>query len=115
VLLRPTAAAPSTTLAAGITAAQSTIQIANATPFRPPTFMPRIERVLLVTAMTGPGNATWTVVRGQLGTTPAAAAAGAAVTSDAASPVAALAALFQSPSATLTFLSQAATVLQQTG
>jgi hypothetical protein len=116
VLLRPTAAAPSTTLAAGITAAQSTIQIANATPFRPPTFYAAIgAEVLLVTAMTGPGNATWTVVRGQLGTTPAAAAAGAAVTSDAASPVAALAALFQSPSATLTFLSQAATVLQQTG
>jgi hypothetical protein len=115
-LLNPVAGVPTTTLTAAITAAQNTITVASATPFGPPNFYIQIgSEILLVTAMGGAGNTTWTVVRGQLGTTAAAAALGAAVTSDSASPVPALAALFSSPAATLTFLTQAATVQQQSG
>ena len=57
--------------------------------------------------MGGTGNTTWTVVRGQLGTTAAVAAIGAAVTSDSATQAPALASLFGSPATTLAFLAQA--------
>jgi hypothetical protein len=115
-LLSPAAGVPATTLTAAITAAQNTITVTSATPFGPPNFYIQIgSEFLLVTAMGGAGNTTWTVVRGQLGTIAAAAILGAAVTSDSASPVPALAALFGSPAATLAFLTQAATVQQQSG
>ena len=115
-LLSPPAAAPATTLASPITNSQNTIIVASATSFAPPNFYLKIgAEVLLVTAFTGPGNSTWTVVRGQLGTTAAAAVGGAAVTSDFGSPLPALTALFSSPAVTLAFLAQASTVGQQTG
>ena len=115
-LLNPVAGIPSTTLAADITAVQNTITVASAKPFGPPNFYIEIgAEILLVTAMSGAGNTTWTVVRGQLATAAAGAALSAPVTSDSASPTPALAPLFSSPAATLKFLAQAATVQQQSG
>jgi len=115
-LLNAVALAPATTLAAAITSAQKTITVASAAPFRPPNFYVTIgTETLLVTAMGGPGNTTWTVVRGQLGTIAAPAAAGVAVTSDFGSPAAAVAALTASPAATNTFLKQAVILQQQSG
>ena len=71
----------STTLAAPITAAAKTITVASGTGFPQPNFTVAIgSEILLVTAVAGSGNTTWTVVRGQQGTTAAAAATGAAVT-----------------------------------
>ena len=113
-LLNPVAGIPATSLNGAITNAEKTITVASATPFGPPNFYIKIgAEILLVTAMGGAGNATWTVLRGQLGTTAAAALNGAAVTSDSASPAPALAALFSSPAATLAFLAQATAVQQQ--
>jgi len=115
-LLSPVPGTPSTTLAAAISGAQTTIAVALATSFGPPNFYILIgTEVLLVTAMAGPGNATWTVLRGQLGTAPATAVLGATVTSDSASPAPALAALFSSIASTLAFLPQATAVQQQSG
>lgn len=113
-LLNPVGAVPATTLAAAITVAQNTITVMSAQLFRPPSFYIEIgSEILLVTAMGGAGNKTWTVVRGQLGTTAATAANGAAVTSDVASPALSLASLFASPAASLAFLAQAAVLRQQ--
>jgi hypothetical protein len=115
-LLSPVAQVPATTLAAAITSAQTTITVANAAPFRPPNFYVAIAaEILLVTAIGGVGNATWTVVRGQLNTVAAGAAAGVAVTSDFGSPAAAVAALTASPAATNIFLAQATAIQQQSG
>lgn len=71
---------PSTTLAADITAAQTTITVASANEFPAPNFNISIgaER-LLVTAVGGANNTTWTVQRGQLGTTAGTASTGALV------------------------------------
>jgi hypothetical protein len=114
-LLSPAAAAPATALSAAITDVQNTITVVSATLFGPPNFLIEIgAETLLVTAMGGPGNTTWTVVRAQSGTAAIGAAAGAPVTSDSASPAVALAALFSSPAATLTFLQQAIAVQKQT-
>ena len=80
---RPSSAclAASTTLAAAITAAQTTITVASDAGFPTPNFSVAIgAEILLVTAVGGSGNTTWTVARGQQGTTAAAAATGAAVT-----------------------------------
>ena len=69
-----------TTLASAITAAQVTITVASNTSFPPPNFYVSIgSEILLVTAVSGTGNTTWTVSRGQLGTAAAAAANGATV------------------------------------
>jgi len=115
-LLNPVALAPATTLAATITSAQKTITVASAAPFRPPNFYITIgAEILLVTAMGGAGNTTWTVVRGQLDTTAAGAAAGVAVTSDFGSPATAVASLTASPAATKGFLAQATAIQQQSG
>jgi hypothetical protein len=115
-LLSPGTVAPATTLAADIAAAQSTITVADAAPFGAPNFYVVIgAETLLVTAKSGADNATWTVLRGQLGTTAAAAASGTTITGDTASPAAAAAALFGAPAATLTFLQQAVSIQQQAG
>jgi hypothetical protein len=115
-LLNPVAAAPATTLAVAISAAQKTIVVTSAAPFRPPNFYISIgAEVLLVTAVGGVGNAAWTVARGQLGTTAAAAAIGAPVTSDLGSPAAAVASLSSTPAAVNTFLQQATAIQQQSG
>ena len=115
-LLTPVAPAPATTLAAAMSAAQKTITVTSAAPFRPPNFYATIgSEVLLVTAMSGIGNTVWTVVRGQLGTTAAAAVPGAAITSDFGSPAAAVASLFASPASVNAFLKQATAIQQQSG
>lgn len=115
-LLNNLAAVPATTLTTAITTSQNTITVASNAPFRPPNFYIKIgAKILLVTAVGGVGNTTWTVLRGQLGTIAAGAAGGTAVTSDSASPMPALASLFSSPAATLDFLMQAKVVRQQTG
>jgi hypothetical protein len=72
----------STTLAAPITAAATTITVTmtSAAGFPPPNFYISIgSEILLVTAVGGAGNATWTVVRGQQNTAAATAAAGASL------------------------------------
>jgi len=70
-----------TTLAAPITAAQTTLTVVSDVNFPAPNFFVSIgAEVLLVTAVSGSGNTTWTVVRAQQGTAAAAAANGAAVT-----------------------------------
>jgi hypothetical protein len=77
-----TLAAP-TTLAAAITAAATTITVRNAAGFPPLNFYISIgSEILLVTAVGGAGNGTWTVVRGMLSTAAADAAAGASVLYD---------------------------------
>ena len=71
----------STTLASPITAGQTSITVVSDTGFPAPNFSVAIgSEILLVTAVGGTGNTTWTVVRGQQGTAAAAAATGAAVT-----------------------------------
>lgn len=72
----------STTLAAGITDTQQTsINVVSAGGFPSPYFPVSIgAEVLFVTAVSGSGNTTWTVLRGQQGTTAAAAAVGTTVT-----------------------------------
>ncbi|HKV94827.1 MAG TPA: neuraminidase-like domain-containing protein [Candidatus Angelobacter sp.] len=71
----------STSLAAPITAAQTSITVASDTGFPPPNVYVSIgSEILLVTAVGGVGNTSWTVVRGQQSSTASAAAAGAAVT-----------------------------------
>ncbi len=73
--------ATSTTLASAITAAQTAITVGTDTGFPAPNFYVYIgSEILLVTAVGGAGNTTWTVVRGQQGTTAAAAPSGATVT-----------------------------------
>jgi fibronectin type 3 domain-containing protein len=73
--------AASTTLTASITAAQTTITVASDAGFPAPGFSVAIgSEILLITAVSGIGNTTWTVTRGQQGTTAAAAAIGASVT-----------------------------------
>jgi hypothetical protein len=57
----------------------------------------------------------WTVARGQLGTTAAAAVVGAAVTSDFGSPAAAVASPFATPASVNAFLTQATAIQQQSG
>lgn len=70
-----------TTLAAPMSNAQTSITVASNAGFPSPSFSVEIgSEILLVTAVSGPGNTTWTVTRGQQGTTAAAAVAGAAVT-----------------------------------
>ena len=70
----------STTLASAITASQTTITVASNGGFPSPNFYVSIgAEILLVTAVSGAGNTTWTVVRGQQGTTAVAAAVGASV------------------------------------
>jgi hypothetical protein len=77
----PVAAPASTKLTAAISAAQTTITIASAVGFPAPNFFINIgAEILLVTAVGGPDNTTWTVARGRQGTTAAAAAVGTAVT-----------------------------------
>ena len=69
-----------TTLAATITTAQTSITVSSAAGFPAPNFFVSIgTEILLVTAMGGGGNTTWTVVRGQKGTTAAGATIGAAI------------------------------------
>ena len=72
----------STTLASPITTAtQTSITVASDVGFPAPNFYVYIgSEILLVTAVSGTKNTTWTVVRGQQGTTAAPAASGAAVT-----------------------------------
>ncbi len=71
----------STTLAAPMTAAATSITVASDTGFPAPGFAVAIgSEILLVTAVGGSGNTTWTVVRGQQGTTAAPAATGTPVT-----------------------------------
>ncbi|HTA43725.1 MAG TPA: neuraminidase-like domain-containing protein [Bryobacteraceae bacterium] len=71
----------STTLTGAITAGQTSITVASDANFPATSFYVYIgSEILQVTATGGTGNTTWTVVRGQLGTTAAAAPAGAAVT-----------------------------------
>jgi fibronectin type 3 domain-containing protein len=73
--------AASTKLTQPITATQTTITVASDIGFPPPSFSVAIgSEVLLVTAVSGTGNTTWTVTRGQQGTTAAAAVTGARVT-----------------------------------
>jgi hypothetical protein len=70
-----------TTLTAAIDGVQTTIDVASAIGFPAPTFYVSIgTEILLVTAFGGGDNTTWTVARGQQGTTAAPAASGAAVT-----------------------------------
>ena len=71
----------STTLAAAIGAGDTTITVASDQGFPVPNFSVAIgSEILQVTGVGGTGNTTWTVVRGQQGTTPAAATSGTAVT-----------------------------------
>jgi hypothetical protein len=78
----PAIPAAGTTLTAPIaTAAQADVTVASAIGFPAPSFYINIgAEVLLVTAFGGADNTTWTVMRGQLGTTAATAVIGAAVT-----------------------------------
>ncbi len=74
------ALAPSTTLASDITASQTSITVTNNDGFPAPNFQISIgSETLLVTAVSGTNNTTWTVQRGQAGTTAAAASAGTGV------------------------------------
>ena len=74
----------STTLAADITAAKTTITVASDAGFPAAPFYAYIgsagsQEIVQVTAVGGAGNATWTVLRGQQGTAAAAYASGALV------------------------------------
>jgi len=69
-----------TALASAIAATDTTITVTSGVSFPSPGFYIFIgSETLLVTAVAGNGDATWTVVRGQQGTVAAAAASGAAV------------------------------------
>ena len=69
-----------TTLAAPVSAGDLSITVAGDTGFPAPNFYISIgTEVLLVTAVAGGGNTTWTVTRSQFGTPPAVAPAGTAV------------------------------------
>ncbi len=71
----------STTLSAPINAAQTSITVVNGAGFPQPNFSVVIgSEILLVTGVSGVGNTTWAVTRGQQGTTAAAAAGGTSVT-----------------------------------
>ena len=73
--------AASTTLTAPIAATDTTIRVASGAGFPAPDFYIYIgSEILQVTAVGGTGGTTWTVQRGQLGTTAAAALSGSAVT-----------------------------------
>ena len=75
-----------TTLTSAISAAQTSIAVTDNIWVPSPAFYVSIgSEILLVTGVTGLGGTTWTVVRGQQGTAPAAAAGGTAVTPAAAS------------------------------
>ena len=77
----PVLTTASATLAAAITNTQTTITVTSAIGFPAPNFYINVgAEILLVTAVGGADNTSWTVVRGQLGSTPAAAASGATVT-----------------------------------
>jgi hypothetical protein len=77
----PVVIGASTTLTAPITSAQSTISVASDAGFPAPNFYIQIgSEILQVTAVGGVGNTTWTVVRGQQGTTAFSASSGAAIT-----------------------------------
>jgi Tc toxin complex TcA C-terminal TcB-binding domain/Neuraminidase-like domain/Salmonella virulence plasmid 28.1kDa A protein len=70
-----------TTLASPITAAQTWITVASSVGFPSPGFYIGIgSEILLVTALSGIGKTTWTVSRGQFGTTAASAPLGELVT-----------------------------------
>ena len=76
----------STTLASSISASQTAITVTNNIWVPSPAFYVSIgSEILLVTAVGGTNNTTWTVARGQQGTAPAPALGGAAVTPTAAS------------------------------
>ena len=71
----------STTLAAPMGATDVSITVASDTGFPSPSFSIAIgTEILLVTAVGGAGNTTWTVARGQQGTAATTAASGATVT-----------------------------------
>ena len=105
---------PACTLTSPVDDSQTSITVTSDTGFTPSSFPVAIgPEILLVTAAGGTRNTTWTVERGQQGTTPAAAEAGTVVAgTDGDVNRAALAPLFASPAATLSFLAQA-TVIQQ--
>ena len=68
---------PCTTLASDIASSQTTITVASDAGFPGPTFQVVIgAETLSVSAVGGTDNTTWTVLRGQVGTTASAAAAG---------------------------------------
>ena len=74
----------STTLAANITAADTTITVASDTGFPAPPFYAYIgtagsQEIIQITTVGGAGGATWTVTRGQQGTAASAYASGAPV------------------------------------
>jgi hypothetical protein len=72
--------AASTTLTAPMDAVQTSITVANGSGFPVPPFTVAIgSEILLVTAISGTGNTSWTVVRKQQGTAAAPAASGASV------------------------------------
>ena len=74
---------PVTTLQSDIAADVTSITVASDAGVPPPRFSVYIgSEMLLVTAVSGPGNTTWTVVRGQSGTIAAAASKGADVRLD---------------------------------
>ena len=76
----------STTLASSISASQTTTTITNNIWVPSPAFYVYVgSEILLVTAVSGTNKTTWTVVRGQQGTSPASAPSSAAVTPTAAS------------------------------
>ena len=69
-----------TTLTAPITVSATTITVASSAQDPPPNFFVSINaEILLVTAVAGPNNTTWTVLRGQQGTAAAAAPGGSTV------------------------------------
>src|SRR5688500_14431880 len=70
-----------TTLAAALGASATSLTVTSAGTFpSSPQFRVQIgSELLLVTGLSGPGNTTWDVTRGQEGTTPAAHIAGADV------------------------------------
>ena len=77
----PVSTTASTSLAAAINNTQTTITVASAIGFPAPNFYINIgAEILLVTVVGGTDNTSWTVLRGQQGTTAAAAVSGATVT-----------------------------------
>ena len=67
------------TLAASITASQTTVAVSSSADFPAPPFDASVPSTGETMTVTGVSGTTWTVTRGQEGTTPAAASAGAAV------------------------------------